>query len=268
MRTADHAVRYKPPMPRQWKALAAAIAAAALLASALAAPAGAAPRAEVLVVGDSLEELTGPYLPGLLPGVEVTVNAVGGSNTYEILELFEESYEPSQSVIVFDGGTNDNPNYPQILEENLAKVAATVGDRCMVVPTVHGYVVEGTGNQGKNAVVRRFAAARPGTQVPPWAAFEHAHPELMQSDGLHPTEAGAKARAELIAQGILGCLQYREANHFATASVAPEPEVETVHLKPVGKLAAREGELEQSLLTGALPEAAMIAALRSLLPGA
>jgi lysophospholipase L1-like esterase len=255
-------------MPWQWRSVAVAIAASALAVLTIAAPASAAPpRADVLVVGDSLQELSAPYLPELLPGVEVTVNAVGGSNTYEILELFEESYEPSQSVIVFDGGTNDNPNYPQILEENLAKVAATIGDRCMVVPTVHGYVVEGTGNQGKNSVVRRLAAARPGTQVPPWAAFEHTHPELMQSDGLHPTEDGSKARAELIAQGILGCLQYREANHFATASVAPEPEVETVHLKPVGKLAAREGEIEGTLVTGALREAAMIAAIRAFLPG-
>lgn len=254
-------------MPWQWRSLAVAIVAGALAALTIAAPASAAPRAKVLVVGDSLEESTGLYLPELLPGVEVTVNAVGGSNTYEILELFEESYDPSQSVIVFDGGTNDNPNYPQILEENLAKVAATVGDRCMVVPTVHGYVVEGVGNQGKNSVVRRFAAARPGTQVPPWAAFEHAHPELMQSDGLHPSEDGAKARAELIAQGIIGCLQYREANHFATTSGAPEPDVETVHLKPVGKLAAREGEIEETLLTGALRQAAMIAAIRSFLPG-
>src|SRR5664279_146938 len=164
--------------------------AAALLALAVAVPAArAAPGGSVLVVGDSLEELSSPYLSNLLPGVKLTVNAVGGSNTFEILELFEASYDPSQSVIVFDGGTNDNPNYPQILEENLAKVAATVGDRCMVVPTVHGYTVEGTGNDGKNRVVRQFAASRPGTQVPDWAGFVHEHPELMQSDGLPPIEA-------------------------------------------------------------------------------
>ena len=201
--------------------------------------------------------------------MELTVNAVGGSNTYEILELFEQSYDPRQSVIVFDGGTNDNPNYPQILEENLAKVAATVGNRCMVVPTVHGYVVEGTGNQGKNAVVRRFAASRPGTQVPQWAAFEHTHPELMQSDGLHPTEAGAEDRAELIAQGILGCIALEEGNAVATASApetGPEPEVETIRLKPVGKLAAREEDLSRSLAAGVLREAAMLAVLRTLLP--
>lgn len=253
------------------KSTLAALAAGALAMLALAAPgAAAAPRASVLVVGDSLEELTSPYLANYLPGVELTVNAVGGSNTYEILALFEESYDPAQDVIVFDGGTNDNPNYPQILEENLAKVAATVGNRCMVVPTVHGYVVEGTGNEGKNSVVRRFAASRPGTQVPEWAAFEHSHPELMQSDGLHPTEEGSEARAELIAQGILGCIAYGESSAVATASApgaAPEADVETVRMKPVGKLAAREQALSGSLATGVIRAAAMVAALRTLLPG-
>src|ERR1041384_1075152 len=123
------------------------------VASAMLAVAGFAPPASasgggggVLLVGDSLEELTSPYLGRYLPGVPLTVDAVGGSNSYQIYELFEQSYDPSQSVIVFDGGTNDNPNYPQILEENLAKVAATVGDRCMVVPTIHGYTVEGADN--------------------------------------------------------------------------------------------------------------------------
>src|SRR5882757_3734702 len=227
-------------MPRRRKSTLAALAAAAMAMLAIAAPsAAAAPRASVLVVGDSLEELTSPYLSNYLPGVELTVNAVGGSNTYEILALFEESYDPKQDVIVFDGGTNDN--------------------RCMVVPTVHGYVVEGTGNQGKNAVVRRFAASRPGTQVPEWAAFEHSHPELMQSDGLHPTEAGAEARAELIAEGILGCIGHQESSAVATASApsaGPEAEVETTRLKPVGKLAAREAALSRSLAAGLLREAA------------
>jgi hypothetical protein len=256
-------------MPRQRKQALFAFATSALAMLAILAPtsAAAAPRASVLVVGDSLQELSSPYLADYLPGVELTVNAVGGSNTYEILALFEESYDPKQDVIVFDGGTNDNPNYPQILEENLAKVAATVGNRCMVVPTIHGYVVEGTGNEGKNSVVRRFAASRPGTQVPEWAAFEHSHPELMQSDGLHPIEAGSEARAELIAQGILGCIGHNETSAVATASApGPEPAVDTVRLKPVGKLAAREEALAESVAAGVLRAAAMLGVLRTLLP--
>ena len=160
----------------------------------------------VLVVGDSLEELTSPYLQHFLPGVPITVNAVGGSNSFQILDLFEQSYEPDDSVVVFDAGTNDDPEYPQILQENLAKVAATVGERCIVVPTIHGFTVNGVDNAGKNRVVAEFAASRPGTQTPDWAGFVHSHPQLMQSDGLHPIEAGSQARAELIAEGISRCL--------------------------------------------------------------
>ena len=110
----------------------------ALFALAVAVPPAGAQSAGVLVVGDSLEELTSPYLSRYLPGVKLTVNAVGGSNSYQIFDLFQESYEPSDSVIVFDAGTNDNPEYPQILAGNLQKVAGTVGNRCMVVPTIHG----------------------------------------------------------------------------------------------------------------------------------
>jgi hypothetical protein len=161
---------------------------------------------EVLVVGDSLEVLTGPYIQQYLPGVEVTVNAEGGYNSYQLYDLFRESYGPEHSVVVFDAGTNDNPAYPQILAENLAKVAATVGDACMVVPSIHGLVVDGVGNRGKNQVVYSFAASRPGTQVPDWAGTVADHPELMQPDDLHPTPEGADFRARLIAQAVTACL--------------------------------------------------------------
>jgi lysophospholipase L1-like esterase len=181
---------------------------AALAGTAVLAPAAQALPGDgrVLVVGDSLEELTSPYLQHFLPGVPITVNAVGGSNSFQILDLFEQSYEPDDSVVVFDAGTNDDPEYPQILQENLAKVAGTVGERCIVVPTIHGFTVNGVDNAGKNRVVAEFAASRPGTQTPDWAGFVHTHPGLMQSDGLHPIEAGAQARAELIAEGISRCL--------------------------------------------------------------
>jgi hypothetical protein len=187
--------------------LAVALFASVALLAALVPAASAAPgNGRVLVVGDSLAELTSPYLEHLLPGVPITVNAVGGSNSFQIFDLFQESYEPSDSVIVFDAGTNDDPEYPQILAENLKQVAATVGERCLVVPTIHGFTVNGVDNTGKNRVVAEFAASRPGTQTPDWAGFVHAHPQLMQSDNLHPIEEGSEARAELIAAGISRCL--------------------------------------------------------------
>jgi hypothetical protein len=253
-----------------WRRLAPIAVVTVALTMAIAPTAQAAPRASVLVVGDSLEELTSPHLPDYLPGVELTVNAVGGSNTYEILELFEESYDPSQSVIVFDGGTNDNPSYPQILEENLAKVAATVGDRCMVVPTIHGYTVEGVDNHGKNAVVHKFAASRPGTETPDWASMVNHDSALLEPDNLHPSPEGSERRAEAIAQGILGCLGYEESAGVAAApeeASASTVEVDTVRLRRVGKMAKREESILASAAAGLFRDAAMLAVLRGLLPG-
>jgi hypothetical protein len=205
----------------------------------------------VLVVGDSLEELTSPYLARYLPGVPLTVNAVGGSNSYQILELFEESYDPSQSVVVFDAGTNDNPSYPQILAENLSKVAATIGNRCMVVPTIHGLHPGGVSDAGKNRTVAEFAASRPGTEVPDWAGFVHSHPQLMQPDHLHPIEAGAQARARLIAQGVLGCLGegsgVSEPSTESSNSSGPVLDAEPKHLPQVDAIAKREEALTAAI---------------------
>lgn len=228
--------------------LATLAAVAALTALALSAPSTRASGGGALVVGDSLEVLTIPYLQRYLPGVSLTTNAVGGYNSYQIFDLFQESYDPSQSVIVFDAGTDDNPAYPQILAGNLAKVAAEIGDRCMVVPTIHGLTVNGIGNEGKNRVVREFAASRPGTQVPDWASAVAARPELMQADDLHPIAAGADLRAQLIAQGIEGCLAYMQAPS-AEAAIESGPE-----LAPVEKFAKREAALTSSI-AGSLGQA-------------
>jgi len=229
-------------MPRARKL--ATVAGALVLALALTAPsASASGNGSVLVVGDSLEVLASPYLERYLPGVRLTVNTGGGYNSYQILDLFRESYDPSHSVIVFDAGTNDNPAYPEILAENLAAVAATVGDRCMVVPTVHGFTVDGVDNTGKNRVVEAFAASRPGTQVPDWAGAVATHPELMQSDGLHPIAEGAERRAQLIARGIEGCLAF-------ISAPTREPALESgPELPPVGKLARRQESVTEAIAT-------------------
>jgi hypothetical protein len=229
----------------RWRIVAAAIASTAL---AIAPGAAAAPLGQggALVIGDSLGVLTTPYLKRYLPGIPLTVNAEGGYNSNQVRGLFEQSYDPSHSVIVFDAGTNDNPAYPQILAANLVAVARAVGDRCMVVPTIHGLTVNGVGNEGKNAVVAEFAAARPGTQVPDWARAAATHPELMQADDLHPTPAGADLRARLIAQGIRGCLAFAGG---ATASREREPRVPRPRMKPVGQMIEREGELSRAIAT-------------------
>ena len=227
----------------RWSPRVATAIGAAALTLAAAAPAAGAGQGGALVVGDSLEVLTSPYLKRYLPGVPLTVNATGGYNSYQIRELFEESYDPSQSVIVFDAGTDDNPAYPQILAENLASVARVVGDRCMVVPTIHGLTVNGVGNEGKNRVVAEFAASRPGTQVPDWARAVATHPELMQPDDLHPNPGGADYRARLIARGIKGCLSHMTG---ATQSRALEPKPEMAR---VSRMIDRQAALTRAIAT-------------------
>jgi hypothetical protein len=231
------------------------------LSAAPAAKAQAAPH--VLVIGDSLEELTSPYLGRYLPGVELTVNAVGGYNSYQIFDLFQESYDPSVDVVVFDAGTNDNPSYPEILAGNLAKVAEIVGNRCMVVPTIHGLHPGGVDDSGKNRVVAEFAASRPGTQVPDWQGAVFTHPELMQADNLHPIEEGADYRAQLIAQGVQGCLAYGD----AVASAPPEPRTDVEPIATVGRLQARQEAAMGEISADVLRQAAASLVAGTLLTG-
>jgi hypothetical protein len=217
----------------------------------------------VLVVGDSLQELTSPYLSRYLPGVRLTVNAAGGYNSFQIFDLFQESYDPSVDVVVFDAGTNDNPSYPEILAGNLAKAAEIAGNRCMVVPTVHGFTVDGVDNTGKNRVVAEFAASRPGTQVPDWAGAVAEHPELMQADNLHPIEEGADYRAQLIAQGVEGCLAYGQAR----ATAPPEPRTDVEPIATVGRLQAQQEAKMGELSVDVLRQAAASLVAGALLAG-
>jgi hypothetical protein len=238
-----------------------AIVVAVLALGALAPGARAAQPGGVLVVGDSLEELTSPHLSKFLPGVPLTINAVGGYNSYQIFDLFQESYDPSQQVIVFDAGTNDNPSYPQILAGNLAKVAAIVGDRCMVVPTIHGLHPGGVDDTGKNRTVAEFAASRPGTQTPDWAVAVASHPELMQADNLHPIEAGAELRARLIAQGVMGCLAYQSGAGLSSAPSRPALETAPKHMPQVTEMEDRQAELVRAIAIEVLRQAAAAAIL-------
>lgn len=160
----------------------------------------------VLVVGDSLEVGTSPYLDQYLPDVPLTTNAEVGLSSTAIADLFVEDFRPSQSVIVFDAGTNDDPSTPEILATNIAKVAEMADGRCLVIPTIHAPPVNGVDQAGKNRVIQSFASSHAGTQVPDWAGAIEARPELLGEDNLHPNAEGADYRARLIARGIRACL--------------------------------------------------------------
>jgi hypothetical protein len=178
---------------------AAAVAAFALPAQA---PAFQSSGEGVLVVGDSLEVGSGPYLRGLLPGVRI--DAEKGRTSTTGVDVLASRLDPADRVVVFPMGTNDSPADPGRLAADLAAVRQLAGDRCIVVATLQRPRVGGVPIVGLNRVVERFAA-QTGAQVMDWNTVVRAIPSLLVSDGVHGTGEGYSARASLIAEAVQSC---------------------------------------------------------------
>jgi hypothetical protein len=160
----------------------------------------------VIVVGDSLEVGTSPYLKRYLPGVQLTVDAVESRPSGDAVQALHDGLRASHSVIVFDAGVNDDPAQPGVLAGDLRAVDQLAGGRCVVVATVSRPPYNGVGPEGLNGAISSFAGSRPNTQLVDWRAAALANPGLINSDGVHPTPAGYQLRARLIARGIGACL--------------------------------------------------------------
>jgi len=156
----------------------------------------------VLVVGDSLEVGSGPYLKGLLPGV--SIDAVKGRTSTEGVDVLASRLDPSDRVVVFPMGTNDSPGDPSRLAADLAAVRLLAGDRCIVVASLRRPSVGGVSIAGLNRVVEQFAA-QTGAQVVDWNTVVQALPSLLVGDGVHGTGEGYSARASLIAEAVQAC---------------------------------------------------------------
>jgi len=177
------------------------LATAAVAATCLAAPAAQA--ASVLVVGDSLEVGSGPYLRHLLPGV--TVDAEKGRTSSEGVRVLASRLDPSVEVIVFPLGTNDSPSNAGGLAANLAAVRQMAGDRCVVVATISRPPAGGVSVGAINRVVEQFAG-RPAAQVADWRTVVASIPSLLVGDRVHATGDGYSVRATLLAEAVQGCL--------------------------------------------------------------
>jgi lysophospholipase L1-like esterase len=208
--------------------LAMLIAVASVLWASNAPPASAA--AGVLLVGDSLEVGTSPYLRGLLRGIPLTVDAQTSRPSSTGVEILRLRLQSSDQVVVFDLGTNDDPAQPQALAADLAAVRSIVGGRCVVVATLNRPPYNGVSIDGLNGAIRDFAVGSPPTQLVDWRAAALSTPGLLGPDGVHATAAGYSTRAQLIAQGILGC--FSGSASVPPASGAPEGE------SPLGARAA------------------------------
>jgi lysophospholipase L1-like esterase len=203
---------------------------------AAAAVAAAPASASVLVVGDSLEVGSGPYLRATLPGTTLSIDAVVGRTSSEGVRVLAARLDPSVDVIVFPLGTNDSPSSPGTLAADLDAAARLAGDRCMVVATIVRPPVRGTSVAGLNRVVESFAA-RTGAQVADWRAAVGAFPSLLGRDGVHAVGDGYALRASLIAEAVDGCTLGGGAG--GAAGVAGIPAPRNPDARPPGRDRAR-----------------------------
>jgi hypothetical protein len=178
---------------------------ATLVGAAIASGASAG-RGTVLVIGDSLEVGTAPYLRRELSGVAVRVDARTSRPSGEGVRVLRNRLRSDDAVAVFDLGVNDGLSQPEVLARDLSAVRELAGDRCLVVATLSRPPQNGVSIVGLNAVIHRFVSETPGAQLVDWRASAASHPELVGPDGVHSTPAGYAFRARLVAEAVEACL--------------------------------------------------------------
>src|SRR5918999_1264541 len=111
---------------------------AGILAGAAAPPAPAAaaqPGGDaVLVVGDSLEVGSGPFVRQALGGIPVEIDAERGRTSSQGVRVLAERLRPEHAVVVLPLGTNDLSAH--VFASSLAATRELAGGRCIVVATI------------------------------------------------------------------------------------------------------------------------------------
>jgi lysophospholipase L1-like esterase len=178
-------------------------AAAVLLSGAPASAQNAA--GSVLVIGDSLQVGTGPYLEQQLGALPVESDDRQSRGSGEGLQALQARLRPDHDVVVFDMGTNDDPSNPNALYANLQAARAATGDRCLVVATILRPPYNGVTVDGMNAAVERFALDNPGVQLVDWYGVATGTPGILYEDGVHARPEGYALRGRLIADAVRSC---------------------------------------------------------------
>ena len=164
-----------------------------------------APVEDVLIVGDSLEIGSSPYVREAIPGAAFTVSAEIGRPSGDALATLREELRPEHDVVVFDVGVNNDPGQPEGLAADLAAARELAGERCLVVATLSRPPLAGVTIDAMNDAVRAFAAQSAQTRLVEWRDAALANPGLLNPDGVHPTPAGYALRGRLVAQAVESC---------------------------------------------------------------
>jgi lysophospholipase L1-like esterase len=214
----------------------------------------------VLVIGDSLQVGTGPYLEQELGAMAVESDDRQSRRSSEGLEALRARLRPGHTVVVFDLGTNDDPSNPQAFYATLQAARAATGDRCLVVATVLRPAYNGFTVEGMNAALERFALDKPGVQLVDWYGVATGTPGILYDDGVHARPEGYALRGRLIADAVRSCggggggsagipAPSRKARSAPPPEVAPEPEPPAevdVRLEPPAPLLAIAGAVRHA----------------------
>jgi hypothetical protein len=157
----------------------------------------------VLVVGDSLELGSGPYLRRALAGTEVEIDAERSRTSSAGLRVLAAELRDDHEVVVFPLGTNDLS--ASTLESNLVAAQELAGGRCLVVATIARPNERGSTTAELNGAVEAFAA-HAGAQVMDWHSAALSTPGVLGRDRVHATGQGYALRGSLLAEAVQGCL--------------------------------------------------------------
>ncbi len=215
----------------------------------------------VLVIGDSLQVGTGPYLEQELGAMSVESDDRQSRRSDEGLQALRARLGPEHSVVVFDLGTNDDPSNPDAFYANLQAARTAAGGRCLVVATVLRPPYNGFTVEGMNAAARRFALDNPRVQLVDWYGVATSTPGILYDDGVHARPEGYALRGRLVADAVRSCggggggdasgipAPSRSARNAPPPDPQPEPEpppqVE-VSLEPPAPLVAIAGAVRHA----------------------
>jgi hypothetical protein len=152
--------------------------------------------AQITAVGDSLMVGATPYLEGLLPGISIDAE-VGRALPagMDILDTQNEHGEVREFVVL---GLATNAG---VRLEQYDEIVNHIGtDRALILVNAWG---DRTWIPGGNEQVAAAAAQYPNLiTIADWHGLIAEHPEFMGPDGIHPTEAGKAAYANLIVETL------------------------------------------------------------------
>ena len=159
----------------------------------------------VLVVGDSLQVGTGPYLEQELGALPVEFDHRTGRGSAEGVSTLRSRLRPEHTVVIFDLGTNDDPRNPDALYSDMTAARQIAAGRCLVVATILRPPYNGVSVEGMNAAVERFAVDNRGVQLVDWYGIATSTPGILYEDGVHARPEGYALRGRLLADAVAAC---------------------------------------------------------------